>query len=129
MIINKIGNILSSLKFKNLEFQDILKFHLDLAEKISSNNEIIASNIFWNNSKAGNELLEFFNELIKESIDYGKIQTCDEYSYLLDYLIAENSYSDRYFIHPMINIISPQERRDHKTPETLFGIIYLLFRL
>ena len=107
-------NITSKLdifKCKGENFNEILKNHLRLAEEIASNDSINGYEIFWNNDKNGNELLNFFNEVINESEAYGKVKDCSEYSYLLDYLIAENSYSDKFYIHPMINIISPQEAR------------------
>ncbi len=109
--IKRITETLNSFICEKLDFQSIIKSHIELAENIASNSEISGSDIFWNNSKNGDELLNFFNEAIKESESYGKVKDCDEYSYLLDYLIAENSYSDRYSIHPMVNIISPQEAK------------------
>lgn len=114
---NRIFNSLNAL-FNGLEIQDkkdnlqkILKQHLEIAEKIASNDEIEGNNVFWNNSENGVELLNFFNDMIIDSVEYGTVKTIDEYSYLLNYLIAENSYSDRYSIHPMVSIISPQEAR------------------
>lgn len=109
--IKKIMETLDKFKCEKLNFQSVIKLHIELAENIASNSEVVGSNAFWNNSKNGDELLNFFNEVIKESESYGDIKNCDEYSYLLDYLIAENSYSDRYSIHPMVNIISPQEAK------------------
>lgn len=106
-----IVQTLNSFKCDDIEFNELLKLHLELAENIASNDEINGYEIFWNNEKNGNELLNFFNEMIKESENYGKVKDCNEYSYLLNYLIAENSYSDKYYIHPMINIISPQESK------------------
>ena len=109
--LNTIIKTLDELKFKNVNFSDIVKTHLKIAEQISFNGIINNSNNFWNNEINGNELLNFFNELISESEEYGVVDSCDEYSCLLNYLIAENSYSDKYYIHPMINIISPQEAK------------------
>ena len=106
---DNFSNTLNELNFKNIDFQTILKKHIEIAIKLTSNNIIDGNDIFWNNEKNGTEILNFFNELVEESAEYGIIQNSDEYSYLLTYLIAENSYSDKYSIHPMVNIISPQE--------------------
>lgn len=103
--INKVSDLLLGFKIENLNLDEILRSHIELSERISLDEK------FWNDEKNGNELLSFFNEMLIESVDYGVIKDCDEYSHILDYLIAENSYSDRYSIHPVINIISPQEAR------------------
>ena len=108
-LFNDFSNNINELKFKDIDFQTVLKKHIEVAIKLTSNNTIDGNDIFWNNAENGTELLNFFNELMEESAEYGNIQNCDEYSYLLNYLIAENSYSNRYVIHPMVNIISPQE--------------------
>lgn len=100
-------HIVNSLKFdENKTFTDILKNHIKIAENITDN-----SDVFYKNTKNGDDVLNFFNELVVESEEYGEIKDINEYSYLLDYLIAENSYNEKYAIHPTISIISPQEAR------------------
>jgi len=91
-------------------FQNILQQHLEIMEKIATNSHTNASDLFWNNT-CGYDILAFFNEIIAESADYGIVKTLDEYRCLLNYLIAENSYSDKYSVHPFISIISPDEAR------------------
>lgn len=108
---DNFSNTLNELNFKNVDFQTILKKHIEIAINLISNDKIDGNDIFWNNEKNGTELLNFFNELVEESKEYGKVHDNIEYSYLLTYLIAENSYSDKYSIHPMVNIISPQEAK------------------
>lgn len=108
---NILGNHINELKYENSDFQSMLQKHIKIAKELASNNFINADDIFWNNEINGNELLTFFNELIEESKNYGKINSYEEYSYLLDYLIAENSYNDKYSIHPLVNIISSQEAK------------------
>ncbi|MDD2840480.1 MAG: double-strand break repair protein AddB [Rickettsiales bacterium] len=104
--------IVNFLKFKNNKtFTETLKNHIKIAEVIASNNNTDSSNIFYSNEKNGDEVLNFFNELIIESEEYGEVKDINEYSYLLDYLIAENSYVEKYTMHPTISIISPQEAR------------------
>lgn len=103
--------IVNFLKFENNKiFTNILKNHIKIAENIASNANIDGCNIFYNN-EFGDEVLNFFNDLIVESEGYGEIKDINEYSYLLAYLIAENSYTEKYAIHPTISIISPQEAR------------------
>ena len=109
---DNFSNIIGELKCENSDFQTILQKHIDIAKKLASNDNINADDIFWNNNTLnGSELLVFFNELLEESKNYGNIHSCEEYSYLLDYLIAENSYAEKYSIHPMVNIISTQEAK------------------
>lgn len=102
----KIGNFLKFEESKT--FTEMLKNHIKIAENIASNNEINGSHIFY---EGNNEVLDFFNDLIVESEEYGEVKDINEYSYLLTYLIAENSYTEKYAIHPTISIISPQEAR------------------
>lgn len=108
---DNFSNIIGELKCENSDFQTILQKHIEIAKKLASNDDINADDIFWNNTLNGNELSVFFNELLEESKNYGNIYSCEEYSYLLDYLIAENSYAEKYSIHPMVNIISTQEAK------------------
>lgn len=105
-------NIINYLNItKNGNFSEILKNHINIAENIASNNEIDAKEIFYNNEKSGNEVLEFLNELVIETNDYNNVENLNEYLSILNYLIAENSYSEKYSIHPTISIISPKEAR------------------
>ena len=109
---DNFSNIIGELKCENSNFQTILQKHIDIEKKLALNDNINADDIFWNNNTLnGSELLVFFNELLEESKNYGNIHSCEEYSYLLDYLIAENSYAEKYSIHPMVNIISTQEAK------------------
>lgn len=109
---DNFSDIIGELKCENFDFQTILQKHIDIAKKLASNDDINADDIFWNNNTLnGSELLVFLNELLEESKNYGNIHSCEEYSYLLDYLIAENSYAEKYSIHPMVNIISTQEAK------------------
>ncbi|MDR3290222.1 MAG: PD-(D/E)XK nuclease family protein [Rickettsiales bacterium] len=77
-------------------FTAILEQHIELAEKIA-------------NFVTNDNVSVFLNDLVNDSVNYGDVKDLTEYSYLLDYLIAENSYTNEYEIHPAISIISPQE--------------------
>ena len=107
--LEKINTITSLKKCNN--FAETLKLHIEIAEKIASNDKINASEIFWKNEKSGNEILNFFNEIIVESKSYGEIKDLDEYSNILNYLIAENSYSEKFSVNPLINILSTAEAK------------------
>lgn len=103
--IEEIINTIKSFNVDNKTFNDILKMHLEIAEKINGNNGL------WNNQDYGVPLFNFFTEMINETLDYGTVKNLDEYFNILHYLIAENSYSDKYVVHPTVNIILPQEAR------------------
>ncbi|MDR2526481.1 MAG: PD-(D/E)XK nuclease family protein [Rickettsiales bacterium] len=96
-ITDKILNICNLNANRN--FKDILKEHIDIAAKITN------TNIF-----NDDDVCVFLNEIINECCDY-KIKDLTEYSCLLDFLIAENSYNEKYEIHPLVTIIKPNEAR------------------
>lgn len=110
--LTKIKSCFSQFdNLKNKNFTEILNIHISIAKKIASNNDIDGENILWKNEKYGSELTALFDEILAEADSFGEVENLDDYSSLLVYLIAENSYSDKYSLYPSISIISPSEGR------------------
>ena len=109
--INRIKNIFSD--FSSFNLKEIFENHLDIAIKISSNNDVSRETFFTkafldnvNNAKVQDILKEFYDNIVDIHL-----QGIEDYCAIFNYIISELSYTQDYSEDNVVNIISMQEAR------------------
>ena len=99
-LIMRIKNLLTN--FENDSFLSMLDKHLEIAKNISCQKEELLKIT---------EFEDFFKNIFDNLIDNNDNEqfSYNDYKNLLHYFLSENSYSDKYELYPIINIISPDE--------------------
>ncbi|MBQ3696099.1 MAG: PD-(D/E)XK nuclease family protein [Alphaproteobacteria bacterium] len=94
-----------------ISFQDILRQHIDLAEKLATSADKTAAERLWQND-AGKQMFTFLSDLLEQANLIGTIES-QSYPEILKLLMQQQSVRPRYGMHPRLDILGPIESRFH----------------
>ncbi|MBO7556373.1 MAG: PD-(D/E)XK nuclease family protein [Alphaproteobacteria bacterium] len=105
-ILSPLTNLLAQTK---ANFKLILKTHLEIAEKLASQENISGDKILWS-TNSGETAAEFFAELL-ESADTLRDIPQGQYVDFFESLLAGTMVRDKYGAHPRLRILGAIEAR------------------
>ena len=113
LFVNTIKDELKTLHEKllnsSIRFEDILKTHIQLAEKLATSDEINGSKILWKGND-GKSAASFITKMIESAKFLGEIKGAD-YLPLFCELMGLESIRTNYGTHPRLSILGPIEAR------------------
>lgn len=96
------------LSTNDINFKDLLKSHLTLAESIAESNLNKGNINLWNKEEG---ISEFFSELLIASSDFPNINSGNDYLELISVLMRRHQIHDNSKIHSRLLILDPIEAR------------------
>ena len=93
----------------SVEFEDILKVHIQLAEKLATSDENDGSKILWKGND-GKKAASFITKILESAKTLGKINGADYLSLFCE-LMSMESVRSNYGTHPRLSILGPIEAR------------------
>ena len=96
-----------SLKKTNIDFNELLKLHLNLAEELASSDSKEGKNFLWCGDIA-KSMANFITKILETSDLMGKIKGSD-YLSILSLLMNRETYRTKYGTHPRLCILGPIE--------------------
>ena len=123
IILNDLKDNLSTLNSQllsdDITFADILKTHIDIAEKLASSDSALGKTFLWRGD-AGKVAVNFITKMLQTSHNIGKISGSD-YLYLLDELMGLETVRTNYGTHPRLSILGPIEALLQKFDYVIIG--------
>ncbi len=111
VFLDKIEAHFSGISNNSYRFDELLKKHIELIEKITSNPKNLEGESIWQGDYGSEVIFDFLvNDLLKDSDCIGFVNV-NEYSDILKYICSHKSYSEKYSEYPAVNIISVRETR------------------
>lgn len=111
IFLDRIESYFNDISSNSYRFDELLKKHIELIEKITYSYESSKEKNIWQIDYGSEVIFDFLvNDLLKDSDCVGFVNV-DDYSNILKYICSYKSYSEKYSEYPAINIISVRETR------------------
>ncbi len=104
---NHLSTLHSLLSSDDVMFDDILKIHIEIAEKLATSDEVEGKNFLWR-GEAGKVAVNFITKMLQASHNLGRISGKD-YLFLLCELMGIETVRTNYGTHPRLSILGPIE--------------------
>lgn len=113
LFVKSIKNELETLHKQfispSINFADILKTHIQLAEKLATSDECNGSRVLWKGND-GKSAASFITKMLESAEFLGEIKGCDYLSLFCE-LMGLESVRSNYGTHPRLSILGPIEAR------------------
>ena len=103
----------------SLPFIDLLKKHIEIAEKLAKSSDKSATERLWQ-TEPGQQLFGLFVELLEKGSEIGEIEP-STYPEILKMFLQQISIRPKYGMHPRLNILGPIEARFHHADVCIIG--------
>ncbi len=118
-IIDSLDDLACAMASTEIEFQDILRLHIQTAEHLATSADKIGSQSLWCGD-AGKTAAKMITKLLESAPVLGKINGRD-YLALITELMMLETVRTNYGTHPRISILGPIEARLHHFDYVILG--------